>query len=96
MLHFKSIYLQISPIQCAPEACHFLSQRSSTHNEARFHLTIRKFIQTLKPSFKKDSLLPTVTLALLVAIFTRTIGNYVEAGEKKKSFIMNTTFSDCK
>lgn len=44
---------------------------------------------------KKDSLLSTVTLALLVVIFTLTIGNYVEAG-KKKTFIMNTTFSDCK
>lgn len=65
---------------------------------AQFESLFRLLKQSLKKKKKKRKgfLLTVVTLALLVAIFTRTIGNYVETGGRKKSFIMNTTFSDCK
>lgn len=78
---YKSVYLQISQTRRPPLACHFIPERSSTHNEAPFHLT------NLKQAFKRERC-PSLraTLALSVAVFRRTIGNYVQARGKKKVF----------
>lgn len=87
--------------QPAPSTC--------LHVEAQFQGTVSKFIPTFyfrneeikrKKQEKKVSILSVLTLALSAAGFSTNNGKLcwdeVREEKKKKSFIMNTTFSDCK
>lgn len=81
------------PLCCVSKACIYKSVKYSVLRE-RATLSLRgvphtmrlRFIsqfESLKQAFKKkDAPLYTPTLALSVAIFMRTIGNYVQAGGK--------------